>query len=101
MDRHLAIVKAQKSDPVVKDATYTSTTNVIQLQEELTKPMTATPLVIMAAIANLITVGNYDKLVSNCKWNERYVYYHCIKLHTRYYMLDTTPTACIINIIQF
>ncbi len=60
MGRYLAIVKTQKGGPVVKDAT-----------KELTNPKTATPLVIMAAITNLITVGSYEKLVSNCKWNER------------------------------
>jgi len=67
--RYLSVVKARKSDPVIKDVSFTRTTNAVQLREELSNPKLSSPVVIIAALTNLLTVGyqgKYDKLVSNC-----------------------------------
>jgi hypothetical protein len=63
--KFLPIVKAAKSDPAVKNSTYTRVTNALTLQEELTTPSKCHSTVIISALTNLITSSqfiDYDTL---------------------------------------
>jgi hypothetical protein len=63
--KFLPIVKSAKSDPAVKNATYTRVTNSVVLMEELTKPATCHSTVIISALTNIITSSqftDYDTL---------------------------------------
>jgi hypothetical protein len=63
--KFLPIVKSAKSDPAVKNATYTRVTNSVALMEELTKPATCHSTIIISALTNIITSSqftNYDTL---------------------------------------
>jgi len=57
--KFLPIVKAAKSDPAVKNCTYTRVTNSVALQEELTKPATCHGTIIISALSNLITSSQF------------------------------------------
>ncbi len=66
--KFLPVVKAAKSDPAVTNATYTRVTNAVALQEELTKPTTCHRTIIVSALSNMITSGqfvDYDTLKVN------------------------------------
>ncbi len=63
--KFLPIVKSAKSDPAIKNATYTRVTNSIALMEELTTPATCHNTIIISALTNIITSSqftNYDTL---------------------------------------
>jgi hypothetical protein len=73
--KFLPVVKAAKSDPAVKNATYTRVTNSVTLREELTKPTTCHGTIIISAMTNLITSSqfvDYDTLstFSNQTFND-------------------------------
>jgi hypothetical protein len=57
--KFLPIVKAAKSDPAVKNATYTRVTNSVNLMEELSKPTTCHGTIIISALTNLITSSQF------------------------------------------
>jgi hypothetical protein len=57
--KFLPIVKAAKSEPAVKNSTYTRVTNSVSLQEELTKPTVCHGTIIISALSNLITSSQF------------------------------------------
>jgi hypothetical protein len=63
--KFLPIVKAAKSDPAVKNATYTHVTNAAALKDELSQPSTCHNTIIISALTNVITSSqfvDYDAL---------------------------------------
>jgi hypothetical protein len=63
--KFLPIVKSAKSDPAIKNATYTRVTNSVALMEELTTPATCHNTIIISALTNIITSSqftDYDTL---------------------------------------
>jgi hypothetical protein len=57
--KFLPVVKAAKSDPAVRNATYTRVTNAVALKEELSKPTVCHGTVILSSLTNLITSSEY------------------------------------------
>jgi hypothetical protein len=57
--KFLPIVKAAKSDPAVKNSTYTRVTNSVALMDALTKPETCHGTIIISALTNLITSNQF------------------------------------------
>jgi hypothetical protein len=68
--RYLPKLQESKSDPSIKAVTLTKSTNAVLLRDGLSNPKSAYPLVIVAALTNLITAkffDDYDLLVEHCK----------------------------------
>jgi hypothetical protein len=68
--RYLPKLQESKSDPSIKAVTMTKATNPVLLRDALSNPKSAYPIVIIAAITNLITAKffeDYDLLVAHCK----------------------------------
>ncbi len=57
--KFLPIVKAAKSDPAIKNATYTRVTNSVALKDSLSKPDVCHGTVIISALTNLITSSQF------------------------------------------
>ncbi len=57
--KFLPIVKAAKSDPAVKNATYTRVTNSVALMDALTKPEVCHRTIIISALTNIITSNQF------------------------------------------
>ncbi len=69
VERYFPIVKERKTDPQIQATTFTKTTNAVLLREALSHPTVAHPIIIIAAITNLLTAkffDDYDKLVEHC-----------------------------------
>jgi hypothetical protein len=69
VERYFPIVKECKTDPQIQATTFTKTTNAVLLREALSHPTVAHPIIIIAAITNLLTAkffDDYDKLVEHC-----------------------------------
>ena len=69
VERYFPIVKERKTDPQIQATTFTKTTNAVLLREALSHPTVAHPVIIIAAITNLLTAkffDDYDKLVEHC-----------------------------------
>jgi hypothetical protein len=63
--KFLPVVKSAKSDPAVKNSTYTRVTNSVALMDELTKPTVCHSTIIISALTNLVTSSqftDYDTL---------------------------------------
>jgi hypothetical protein len=68
--RYLPKLQEAKSDPSIQAVTLTKSTNAVLLRDGLSNPRSAYPLVIVAALTNLITAkffDDYDLLVEHCK----------------------------------
>jgi len=68
--RFLPKLQEAKSDPSIQAVTLTKSTNAVLLRDGLSSPKSAYPLVIVAALTNLITAkffDDYDLLVEHCK----------------------------------
>jgi hypothetical protein len=69
--KFLPIVKAAKSDPAVKNATYTRVTNSVSLMEELSKPTTCHNTIIISALTNIITSSQFTDFDTLTKFASR------------------------------
>jgi hypothetical protein len=68
--RYLPKLQEAKSDPSIQAVTLTKSTNAVLLRDGLSNPKSAFPLVIVAALTNLVTskyFDDYDLLVEHCK----------------------------------
>jgi hypothetical protein len=68
--RFLPKVKESKSDPSIQAVSITKSTNAVLLREGLSSPKSAYPIVIIAAITNLITAKffeDYDLMIEHCQ----------------------------------
>jgi len=68
--RYLPKLQEVKSDPSIQAVTLTKATNAVLLRDGLSNPKSALPLIIIAALTNLITskyFDDYDLLVEHCK----------------------------------
>jgi hypothetical protein len=57
--KFLPIVKAAKSDPAVKNSSYTRVTNSLALQDALSKPTVCHGSIIISALTNLIMSSQF------------------------------------------
>jgi hypothetical protein len=68
--RFLPKLQEAKSDPSIKAVSMTKSTNSVLLRDALSSPTSAYPIIIIAALTNLITAKffeDYDLLVEHCK----------------------------------
>jgi len=68
--RFLPKVKESKSDPSIQAVSLTKSTNAVLLRDGLSSPKSAYPIIIIAAITNLITAKffeDYDLMVEHCQ----------------------------------
>jgi hypothetical protein len=68
--RFLPKVKESKSDPSIQAVSLTKSTNAVLLRDGLSNPKSAYPIIIIAAITNLITAKffeDYDLMVEHCQ----------------------------------
>jgi len=68
--RYLPKLQESKSDPSIKAVSMTKATNSVLLRDALSNPKSAYPIIIVAALTNLITAKffeDYDLLVEHCK----------------------------------
>jgi hypothetical protein len=68
--RYLPKLQESKSDPSIKAVSMTKATNSVLLRDALSNPKSAYPIVIIAALTNLITAKffeDYDLMVEHCK----------------------------------
>jgi hypothetical protein len=68
--RFLPKVKESKSDPSIQAVSLTKSTNAVLLRDGLSSPKSAYPIVIIAAITNLITAKffeDYDLMIEHCQ----------------------------------
>jgi hypothetical protein len=68
--RYLPKLQEAKSDPSIKAVSMTKSTNSVLLRDALSSPTSAYPIIIIAALTNLITAKffeDYDLLVEHCK----------------------------------
>jgi hypothetical protein len=68
--RFLPKLKESKSDPSIQAVSVTKSTNAVLLRDGLSSPKSAYPIIIIAALTNLITAKffeDYDLLMEHCK----------------------------------
>ena len=68
--RFLPQLKETKSDPSIESVSFTKATNAVLLRDALCNPKTAYPLIIAAALTNLVTAKffeDYDLMIDHCK----------------------------------
>ena len=68
--RFLPQLKETKSDPSIQSVSVTKATNAVSLRDALSNPTTAYPLIIVAALTNLVTAKyfeDYDLMIDHCK----------------------------------
>jgi hypothetical protein len=68
--RYLPLVKSVKDDPFIQDSTMSKAVNAVQLQEVLSSPQKAHPVVILAAMTNPITAHpfeDYTAMIKHCE----------------------------------
>jgi hypothetical protein len=68
--RYLPKLKEVKSDPSIQAVSLTKSTNAVLLRDSLSNPKSAYPIIIIAALTNLITAKfyeDYDLLIEHCK----------------------------------
>jgi hypothetical protein len=68
--RYLPKLQETKSDPTIQAVSMTKTTNAVLLRDGLSNPRSAYPIIIIAALTNLISAKffeDYDLLVEHCK----------------------------------
>jgi hypothetical protein len=72
--RYLPLVKSVKDDPFIQDSTMSKAVNSVQLQEALSLPQKAHPIIVIAALTNPITSFPYEEYTSMIR--------HCDKFFT-------------------
>jgi hypothetical protein len=68
--RYLPKLKEAKSDPSIQTVSMTKSTNAVLLRDGLSNPKAAYPIIVIAALSNLITAKffeDYDLLIEHCK----------------------------------
>jgi hypothetical protein len=68
--RYLPKLKEAKSDPSIQAVSMTKSTNAVLLRDGLSNPKSAYPIIVIAALTNLITAKffeDYDLLIEHCK----------------------------------
>jgi len=68
--RFLPKLKETKSDPSIQSVSMTKATNEVLLRDAVSNPRSAYPLIIVAALTNLITskfFDDYDLMIEHCK----------------------------------
>jgi len=68
--RYLPKLKEAKSDPSIQAFSMTKSTNAVLLRDGLSNPKSAYPIIVIAALTNLITAKffeDYDLLIEHCK----------------------------------
>jgi hypothetical protein len=68
--RYLPELQKIKSDPTIQAVSMTKSTNAVLLRDGLSNPRAAYPIIIIAALTNLITAKffeDFDLLVEHCK----------------------------------
>jgi hypothetical protein len=68
--RYLPELQKIKSDPTIQAVSMTKATNAVLLRDGLSNPKAAYPIIIIAALTNLITTKffeDFDLLVEHCK----------------------------------
>jgi len=68
--RYLPELQKIKSDPTIQAVSMTKATNAVLLRDGLSNPRAAYPIIIIAALTNLITAKffeDFDLLVEHCK----------------------------------
>jgi hypothetical protein len=68
--RYLPKLQETKSDPSIQAVSMTKSTNAVLLRDALSNPKSAYPIIIIAALTNLITAKffeDYDLLVEHCR----------------------------------
>jgi hypothetical protein len=68
--RYLPLVKSVKDDPFIQDSAMSKAVNSVQLQEVLSSPQKAHPVVILAAMTNPITAHpfeEYSAMIKHCE----------------------------------
>jgi hypothetical protein len=68
--QYLPKLQEVKTDPSIQAVTLTKSTNAVLLRDGLSNPKSAYPLIIVAALTNLITAkffDDYDLLIEHCK----------------------------------
>jgi hypothetical protein len=68
--RYLPELQKIKSDPTIQAVSMTKSTNAVLLRDGLSNPKAAYPIIIIAALTNLITAKffeDFDLLVEHCK----------------------------------
>ncbi len=68
--RYLPLVKSVKDDPFIQDSTMSKAVNAVQLQEVLSTPQKAHPVIIIAAMTNPITslpFEDYSSMIKHCE----------------------------------
>jgi hypothetical protein len=70
--RYLPLVKSVKDDPFIQDSTMSKAVNAVQLQEVLSSPQKAHPVIILAAMTNPITAHPFEEYTAMIKHCERF-----------------------------
>jgi hypothetical protein len=70
--RYLPLVKSVKDDPFIQDSTMSKAVNAVQLQEVLSSPQKAHPVIILAAMTNPIAAHPFEEYTSMIKHCERF-----------------------------
>jgi hypothetical protein len=68
--RYLPKLQESKSDPSIQAVSMTKSTNAVLLRDGLSNPKSIYPIVIIAALTNLITAKffeDYDLMTEHCK----------------------------------
>jgi hypothetical protein len=68
--KYLPMLKEKKSDPSIQATSVSRATNVVLLQDLLSKPTEAHALVIISAMTNLITskfFEDFDAMLEHCR----------------------------------
>ncbi len=68
--RYLPKLKETSSDPSIQSVSLIKTTNEVLLRDALSNPRSVSPLIIVAALTNLVTskyFEDYDLLIEHCK----------------------------------
>jgi len=70
--RYLPLVKSVKDDPFIQDSTMSKAVNAVQLQEVLSNPQKAHPVIVVAAMTNPITAHPFEEYSSMIKHCEKF-----------------------------
>ena len=68
--KYLPLLKEKKSDPAIQATNVSRATNIVLLQDLLSKPTEVHALVIISALTNLITskfFEDYDTMIEHCQ----------------------------------
>ncbi len=69
---YLPLVKSVKDDPFIQDSTMSKAVNAVQLQEVLSNPQKAHPVIVVAAMTNPITAHPFEEYSSMIKHCEKF-----------------------------